>query len=261
MHKHIAIIGTDNDPASANIMQCLREIGAKGLHAITEDLITCEDLDKRIDADLFIFASRHESASKMPCLTVHAPGNWAEAKHGGKSGFLCHAPSVLIIKALLILQDKVKASSHLTAKGYQAMQECTHHGPYMEKPCMFIEIGSSPAEWQDKEAGRAVAETIIEAMEAYHAYQKQVPEPVKQAIGIGGLHYAPKFNKLAIEEGIAFGHICPKYALPALDEAMIQQAIEKSSAKLVYVDWKGLGQEKERIGKALDRIGIKYLKI
>ena len=31
---------------------------------------------------------------------------------------------------------------------YKLTLECTHHGPLIEKPCVFIEIGSTETEWE-----------------------------------------------------------------------------------------------------------------
>ena len=79
---------------------------------------------------------------------------------------------------------------------------------------------------------------------------------------LGGGHYNSAANKIMERTEYAVGHICPKYALANLDSEMITQAIEKTIPKpsLVALDWKGLGQEKERIVNLLDEMNIKYKK-
>jgi D-aminoacyl-tRNA deacylase len=133
--------------------------------------------------------------------------------------------------------------------GYEIGQECTHHGPFCSKRAVFVEIGSSPAEWSSRKA----AETIANSLASLQI------EEAKVAVGIGGPHYAPHFNKL-LDQGYAFGHICPKYMLQELDLHMLRQAMETSGAGLVVLDWKGLGEHKERILELLNRNRIEYIR-
>ena len=48
--------------------------------------------------------------------------------------------------------------------------------------------------------------------------------------------------------------------LDKLDEEMIKQGIEKNNEKVDFVllDWKGLGQEKQKIIDLLKKLNIKY---
>lgn len=261
---HIVIITSTKDPASMNIREhLLKEIpfaeqnGVYSynnitLHTLNSDLIHAEYLDKTISADLFIFASKHVSAAKKPALTVHALGNFGPALYGGEERILCSAPTAYI-KAALQKLEKYAAGIH-SETHYEVIQEATHHGPYLDKPLQFIEIGSTEKEWQDKNAGKIVAQVIKEL------YTEKIKE-YKSAVGIGGLHHCPAFKKIQLQEEIAIGHVCAKYNLEHLDEVMLQQALKRSmpKAEIVVLDWKGLGEHKHRIKEMLEKMNLKIV--
>jgi len=142
---------------------------------------------------------------------------------------------------------------------YEIIQECTHHGPLLTKPCFFIEIGSALSEWTNREAGEAIAKTIMQVLTV------DVPA-ARAAVGVGGLHHTPNFKDIIINSDIAVGHVCPKYNLAYLNKDMLRQAIEKTEEKvvLILVDWKGLGTEKERImgfvKEVSQELGIRWMK-
>lgn len=253
----IAIITSTKDPASMNIREHLLmqktwtkngEVYTQGttrVYTLHSELIYAEHIDKTITADLFIFASKHQSASKIPSLTVHAPGNFGAAALGGQEKTVCYAPASYI-KTALILFERYAHGMH-----YEIIQEATHHGPCLEKPCMFIEIGSTEEEWINPKAGKIVAQVILEICTG-----KITEYPT--AVGIGGLHHCPNFKKIQLHHPIAIGHVCAKYALESLTEAMIKQAMEKTvpCASQVIVDWKGLGEHKDRIKTLVEEIGV-----
>ena len=130
--------------------------------------------------------------------------------------------------------------------------ECTHHGPYCNKPISYIEIGSSKKEWQIKEAGEIIANIIMEVLIGYKE------ENYRIALGIGGTHYCSNFNKIELNTDIAFAHICPKYQLERLDKEVLRQAIEKSKASFCLLDWKGLGKNKKKVKQLLEELNFPY---
>ena len=140
--------------------------------------------------------------------------------------------------------------------GYELTLEATHHGPYMHKPSVFVEVGSTELEWNDKENGKILANTIMNAL------KKEVSDQ-KIAIGIGGPHYCANFNKLLLRSNYAVSHICPKYHLSNLTEELVKEAIENTNEKVdrVMLDWKGLGTEKQRIIKILKNLGLEILRL
>ena len=224
-------------------------------YLVEGETIFDESLDKeRINRyDFVIFASKHESEKGGKTLSVHAPGNWRTAQMGGVSGKICRA-SALFQKQLFINLNK-KTKEHLL-KDYQVTLECTHHGPFIDKPCVYIEIGATDTEWSDRRAAFVVAQTIKDTINEFKT------NPYNEiAIGIGGPHYCPNFNELQLKSNYAFAHMIPEYSLPISLE-MIQEAIDKTEEELdlVIFDWKGLKNkdERERIIKLLDKNYIRY---
>lgn len=240
------IIISKKDIASLNIKDHLTKFNLN-ICTIEKESIYAENIDKEIKADLFIFATKHQSKTGIPSLSVHSPGNWSKAEFGGKDKTLCRAPASLLKTAFLEI-NKLKQDLN-----YEVVMEITHHGPFLEKPCMFIEIGSSSPQWKDKLAGEVIANAINNIV-------SKPTEKYRIALGIGGLHTCPNFNKILLNTDIALGHICPKYMLPHLTEDLISQAIEKTQEKVDFIllDWKGLGKEKQRVKEMLNNLNLEY---
>ena len=76
------------------------------------------------------------------------------------------------------------------------------------------------------------------------------------AIALGGLHTCPGFAKIQLGDKYALGHICPKYALDNIDEAMLSQALDSTMPKAfnIILDWKGLGQHKKKVMAAIEEL-------
>jgi D-aminoacyl-tRNA deacylase len=217
------------------------------IYTIKKETIESNHLDKNIDADIFIFATRHKAQEGIKTLTVHTPGNWSKAGYGGIDKKLGIAYANLMKTSYLTLKENAKDLD------YEISLECTHHGPFIEKPSMFIEIGSTEKEWRDEKAAEVIAKTIIDVLQGNISNNRA-------AIGIGGTHYCLNFNKILERTDIAIAHICPKYQLENLNEEMLKQAIAKTKEKveLILLDWKGLGKEKQRIVEILNKLNLKY---
>ncbi|MFH1316583.1 MAG: D-aminoacyl-tRNA deacylase [Candidatus Woesearchaeota archaeon] len=243
------VIVSSLDPAGMNIKENLESLGYKETIVVDKPSVNCEDIDKEIKADLFIFATKHQSKAEIPSLSIHSPGNWGTAnpEYGGKTRQLCINPALYIRKGFLKLRE-------LNNINYDVVIEVTHHGPYLEKPIFFIEIGSTNKQWINKDAGLIIAKTILHLLETE-------PKEYPVVFGIGGLHTSPILTH-AIDKGFALGHICPKYMLNVLDKEMIEQAIERSLPKpsAVLLDWKGLGPEKQKVIGLLKYFNIKILR-
>ena len=222
----ICIVISKQDIASMNIAKLLLSMerwkekdgiylnDGKMLYFIEDVHIYHDNVDKEVESlgyspNTIIFASRHASIAKKRTLSIHAIGNFSKAEYGGKDTTLVPCNPLLMRDALELLKEK-------GLEEYETCYEATHHGPYLEKPCFFIEVGSTEKEWKDERACRAIAETILEMEERQHEI----------AIGIGGGHYAPRFTDMALEKDIAFGHIAAKYAVPYLNEEMLRKMIE-----------------------------------
>ncbi len=234
-----ALVYSFKDPAGMNIAKKIQELGlpkwAK-LYEVDED-ITKANLTK-VKEDYIIFLSKHQSEAGTKALTIHMIGNYGEAKFGGKGRELSGAMPRVGANYLRALNEK-NISEGLSKQGFVVTMEATHHGPFSRKDCLFIEIGSSPAEWKNDLAAKIIAETVI------NETQKENKDTI--VIGLGGGHYTPEFTKLALRKKYSFGHICPKHNLSELNLDLIWSMIRRSGADEIILDWKGLKENKEKV--------------
>lgn len=201
------------------------------------------------NAKLVVFISRHSSLSGTPTLSVHTPGNLGQAEFGGLPRKVSVSPANTM-KSVLESMVKFKEEMQLN---YDVSYECTHHGPSLNVPTIFAELGSTPKEWNDPKAAEAVAHAVMKAISSFGEFENKV------VLGIGGPHYNQKFTRIALEQKIAFGHIIPKYAIESIDVEILKQCIEKTLEKVDYViiDWKGIkGEHKPELMKMLKEINI-----
>ncbi len=206
------------------------------------------------EAELVIFISKHSSASGRPTLSVHTPGNLGQAELGGNSNEVSVSPANAMRDAL---KTMAKLREEMQLK-YEVSYEGTHHGPSLNVPTMFAELGSSPAQWNDSAAAEVVARAAMEAASKFGNLQAQA------VLGIGGPHYNLKFTRMALENQIAFGHMIPKHSIPEITQEIIQQCVEKTSEKVdrAVLDWKGTkGNDKPRLIGMLDKIGLPIQKV
>ncbi len=225
-------------------------------YLVDEEMIFTEnlDLEKINKYDFVIFASKHKSEKGKKSLTIHSPGNFRNADLGGEAGKVCKS-SALFQKQMF---EKLKKNAEEYNLKYDVTLEATHHGPLIDKPCVFIEIGSTENEWVNRKAGFIIAKTINETILEF----KENPYN-EIAIGIGGPHYCPNFNKIQLKSNVAISHVIPQYVFP-LTEEMIREAIEKTEEEIDFalLDWKGLGNAEQRQGilDILDKFYIRYEK-
>ncbi len=267
MYQKYLIIASKRDLAGINIttqlpqfrehpvLSSMKQSSAFDFYLVEEEVIYTENLDlEKINGyDFIIFASKHKSEKREKTLSVHAPGNWRQNELGGEKTKICKT-SALFQKQ--IFEKLVSNADKYHLKDYKVTLECTHHGPLIDKPCIFIEIGSTENEWKDRKAAFVVAKTISEIINEF----KENPYN-EVAIGIGGPHYCPNFNKIQLKSNVAVSHIIPGYVLH-LTEEMIKEAVEKTDEEIDFVllDWKGLGiaQERQRILDILDNLYIRH---
>jgi D-aminoacyl-tRNA deacylase len=141
---------------------------------------------------------------------------------------------------------------------YEVTYEGTHHGPSLDVPTMFAELGSSPKQWNDLKAAEVVAHAAIEAISEFRNY------PATVVLGMGGTHYNAKFTRIALEEEIAFGHMIPKYAVSGINMAILKQCVERTLEKVDHavLDWKGIkGEDKQTLVNMLTEIDLPFEKV
>ena len=209
-------------------------------------------LDEYFNPQAYIFLSRHSAESGIASLTAHSTGNFsAEAKFGGAGKELGRADPSLLKNYLMALwkrRDQVK--------GYEITMEATHHGPTaLQKPVLFVELGSSDKYWGDRKAAAVVGQALMESLTERSIWSRV-------AVGFGGTHYPEKFTKLLIEGDLAFAFVAPKYALEHVDEGMVGQMLHRSTAPVRYavLDWKGLGPHKEKIVGLVKQFGLEEIR-
>jgi D-aminoacyl-tRNA deacylase len=262
--EKIGIIHSKINSASSNIAEALiRRHGfekksegkfAQGnilLASYSEEIV---HIIPDFDADLFIYASTHRSAAGTPAFSAHFPGNWGAADLGGEPKTL-NIGEPKMLKA--IFQSMRKLATERNIQGVDITLEVDHHGPKIEKPILFAEIGSSEGQWSNKQYGELVADAIMDAIAGYETIECSV------AFGVGGGHYAPSFSKLALETPISFSHMLPKYKVDEVDYETFVQGIERSTipASKVLIDWKGLNQpQRSKIIGYCEKAGIKWTK-
>ena len=223
------------------------------LVTINEESIYYQAITDHFNPKLIIYISRHSSKSGTPTLSVHTPGNLTKAQKGGIQRKISIASANAMKEALLEMAQQ----KNVLGLDYQVSYECTHHGPSLDVAAMFVELGSSPAQWKDMKAAEAVAHA---AMAPICKSSKYLPV----AVGIGGPHYSRKFTHMALDGGFAFGHMIPKYAISQIDVKIIKQCVERTLEKVetVILDWKGIkGADKAGLAEALEKVGVQTQKV
>ncbi len=210
--------------------------------------IYAENVDREIREKLgikfenIIVASKHRSAAEIKSLTVHPIGNWGPAEYGGNEHTVVYTNPHLMTQALRILKKMNNLSEYTVAF------EATHHGPYLETPTFFIEIGSTEEEWRDDRTGEIIAKTILQLEEREYT-------PI---LGIGGGHYMPRLTDVALQYKVSVGHMIPSYAVDYIDNEVVKMACERSAhCKYAYIHRKGLKSEpKRKVLNILSNLGI-----
>jgi D-aminoacyl-tRNA deacylase len=228
------------------------EINRKQVTHVTlkEEAVNAQNLPETFpSAELIVFISRHSSQSGKPTLSVHAPGNFASAELGGLPRQVSTAPANAMQIALKTL-SRERTENNLN---YEVSYECTHHGPSLQIPTMFVELGSSEKQWLDTVAAEAVAKAAMESIADFGNFANVA------VLGIGGTHYNQKFTRMALAGDEAFGHMIPKYAIPQIDAEILLQCVMRTQEKVEYafLDWKGIkSEDKPKLTAALIEIGL-----
>jgi len=263
-HITVLIVSSNEDAASTNIKKGLLEQSEWDevdtffnnpvyKHSKMEDVIIVTINDSKIKHENLeqevleklelkpkqtIFLSRHRSKTGEPTLTVHPIGNYAEAKFGGKNKTLVKSSPRLMAELLRIM----KKNSDQAKLYHQVCFEVTHHGPYMDVPTIFVEVGSNEEEWKKQEPANVIAKSVLDLLALYH-YEEDIKDNVPVLIGVGGGHYAPRFTEIALTKKVAFGHMIPTYHIDAgnIDNEIFEKAIGTTpNVKGVYLHKKEL---------------------
>jgi D-aminoacyl-tRNA deacylase len=260
----VLLISSSEDPASTHIKNSLLEqtswedqgviYGAPILrHGSMHDIILVTIPDKkirhenidielqellRIDPQIAIFLSRHRSKTGVPTLTVHPIGNFNDAEFGGKPKTIVPCAPRMMTHLLRLIKKHLQQ----TNLKYKVCYEVTHHGPFLKTPTLFVEVGSTEIQWQQKEPASIIATSLVDLLTTYH-YEEDFPNDIPVLLGIGGGHYAPRFTDVVFEKNAAFGHMIPSYHIDSgvIDWPIIQQTISATpDMQGVYLHKKAL---------------------
>ncbi len=269
--ERVAFVASRADPA-ANLMaeELLSETGSEEFRIGSvrawlsrpegEVLYARSESDLGADgADLIVILSRHSGVPGSPVITTHVSGNFGQAPYGGEPETLSTACPPFM-KAFL----RVVADSALEI-GFEPAQEPTHHGPTLETPLAFVEVGSKPEHWEMREAARLVVQSSLRALRDLKNSEEDGPTfGYTLAVGFGGPHINHYFTEIQIKSPeLALGHILRRHDASAASEEAIAQAFRRSCGptNTAIVDWKGLrGDERARILAVLEDLGVRVLR-
>jgi D-aminoacyl-tRNA deacylase len=182
------------------------------LITIKDKKITHENIEKQIQKILHIhpteavFISRHRSKTGEPTLTTHPIGNYGNALYGGMNKTLSPTmPHKMTMLLRIIHKNAKKANLY-----HKICFEVTHHGPYMQIPTLFTEVGSNEEEWKKQKPANIIAQSLLDLFISYENKIK-INEKNPVLIGVGGGHYAPRFTDVALEKEVSFSHMIPSY--------------------------------------------------
>lgn len=255
------LVAYQDDPAGHNmakfISQEMRKDGNifRGKHfdllIISTPAISADWLEKKYAYNGFVFLSKHAAESGVLALTCHSTGNFSTANFGGNKRQIA-IPHPHLQK--LYLQRLWELGKNFS--NFQITIEATHHGPTaLNKPALFIEIGTSEKQWNDVNLCNSIAKIVVEVIK-----NEQKTYPV--AICFGGTHYPEKFTKELIEGKYALGTVVPRHALKFLDEELFSHIIKRNNmAKFALLDWNGLGQHKQKVIDLIETTDLEIIKL
>ena len=255
------LVAYQDDPAGHNMAKFLsKEMTKDGdvfrgkfydLLIIPTPAISADWLEEKYDYDGFIFLSKHAAESGVLALTCHSTGNFSEAKFGGNERQVAIPhPDIQKMYLQTLKKNQTKFSE------FQITIEATHHGPTaLNKPAIFIEIGTTEKQWNDASLCNSVASLVDEVL-------RQPIEPNPVAICFGGTHYPSKFTKELLEGKFALGTVIPKHALDSLDDELFSHILLRNSlAKTALLDWTGLGSNKQKVLDLLETTDLEVIKL
>ena len=185
-------------------------VHADSIDSIHENEVSCEIKE-------VLVLSRHVSSTDTPAITLHAiglPGIYPPGmpgKSGGINGRLV-PPSPRF--ASLYREMLKEAREKKLDEYFDLTLEATHHGPVLESPTLYIEIGSTQSDWSREDALNLWASVLCKVLGLNGS------NPLGNwkgegdvMIGLGGGHYAPR-HKAVVEKGnIWLGHVLAGYSL------------------------------------------------
>ena len=255
------LVAYRDDPAGFNMADFLsKEMRKDGpifrgenfdLLIIDTPAISADWLEEKYQYDGFVFLSKHAAESGILALTCHSTGNFSEAKFGGNKREVA-VPYPDLQKSYLkkLWENKDDFSE------FQITIEATHHGPtFLDKPSIFIEIGTTEKQWNNVSLCESVARLVLEVMN-----NKNKTYPF--AICFGGTHYPAKFTSMLLKGEYALGTVVPKHALEFLDAELFSHILERNQgATAALLDAGGLGPNKKKVFELLSGTNLQVIEL
>ncbi len=160
-------------------------------HRISCNIQSPDDLN----IDQLFFVSRHAAAAGTVSLTVHPIGipHLTECGRNGGIAGRCSPPNPHIGN---LYRSILQETKHFQLDDmFTITLEATHHGPYVEIPTCFIEIGSSSLQWENPIAGTVWASCLGK----YFAFPRR-PKSDYGKIDVFFEHLEEFFNKAKAED-------------------------------------------------------------
>jgi len=270
--RDVLVVASSRDTAAVNIRDRMLESGAfvqggqfdgfpmhagHGMHLVTlaDDAL----FRNNVDAEFFqrtgirpegvIYLSRHSATSGTKSLTVHPIGNFSHALYGGYFRQLVHAFPGAMTQALRAMDAQARARG----LPHKVSFEVTHHGPYLNTPTFFIEIGSDETAWPDRAAAEVVAKALLGL---------DVEGCGRVVLGVGGGHYAPRHTEMALRKDVSYSHIIPGHALSSIGERIMEEMLDYTcEARLVYFHRKTMrSEELGRLTEFFESMGLRAVR-
>ena len=226
--------------------------------AISADWLEESEVVRAGGYDGYVFLSRHSAESGVLALTCHSTGNFGEAAFGGND-YEVAIPHPHLQKAYMKrLYEKKAGGSEPRFSNFDVTIEATHHGPSaLCKPSIFIEVGTTPAQWTDSDLCTSVADTVHETLTS------DIPSEGSVAICFGGTHYPSKFTDELLKGTRALGTVVPKRAIHTLDDKMFEHILHRNAvATEALLDWGGLqSADKKKIDDMLSTTDLRVSRI
>ena len=193
------------------------------LHILADGIDKEHESNTGFSVDEVLVLSKHASASEVPALTLHAIGVPGETPHGERArsgGIKGQAvPPSRRFGDMFRTMRKIAIEASLD-KEYDITLEATHHGPLLDSPTLYLEIGSDEERWTDSRAARVWAQTISICLGmSKDAQQREWSGEGDVMIGLGGGHYAPRHKAVISETEVWVGHILANYAIVFEDQS------------------------------------------
>ncbi len=203
-----------------------------------------EGLGVRVDS--VVVMSKHSAKSGQPALTAHPIGNYHEAEFGGRERALVRPDPAGMSDALRLIHE------YSRDPGVQTCFEVTHHGPWLDRPTFYIEIGSDETNWGNREAAMLLAHVICDI---------RPHDGHRVLVGVGGGHYAPRFTEIAVGYRADFGHMIPNYQIDGRDDEdvarMVTDACSATGTDSVYIHRKSMkGPQYHRVADIVRSAGF-----